>query len=83
MTDPQEAAVTDLATSPTTEPDIDLALLAEAQRQMAVPRNAVINEALRRLVMEEREKRRAARLRLNKMYQDGEFDFSRLDGVDE
>ena len=84
MTDPQEAALTDLATGPTTataaEPEIDGALLAEAQRQISAPSlNAAINEALRRLVEEERAKRRAALAKLQEMYDEGVFDFSQFD----
>ena len=76
--------MTDLATSPITEPEIDGELLAEAQRHLSVRfSNTVINEALRRLVEEERAKRRAARARLHQMYEDGEFDFSQLDAVEE
>ena len=90
MTDPQESALTDLATSPTTapaaelgipaEPEIDGALLAEAQRQISAPSlNAAINEALRRLVEQERAKRRAALAKLQEMYDEGVFDFSQFD----
>jgi Arc/MetJ family transcription regulator len=76
--------MTDLATSPITEPDIDGELLAEAQRQISAPSlNAAINEALRRLVEEERAKRRAAMERLHQMHEEGLFDYSFVDGVDE
>jgi Arc/MetJ family transcription regulator len=76
--------MTDLATSPITEPDIDGELLDEAQRHLSarLP-NAVINEALRRLVEEERQKRRSARARLDQMYENGEFDFTQLDAAEE
>ena len=84
MTDPQEGALTDLATSPITELEIDSDLLAEARRHLSAhSAGAAINEALRRLVEEERGKRRAARARLDQMYEDGEFDFSQLDAAEE
>ncbi|WP_212990635.1 type II toxin-antitoxin system VapB family antitoxin [Actinoplanes auranticolor] len=84
MTDPQEGALTDLATGPITEEEIDSDLLAEAQRHFSAhSSNAAINEALRRLVEQEREKRRAARARLNERYEAGAFDFSQLDAAEE
>ncbi|MEU8608973.1 type II toxin-antitoxin system VapB family antitoxin [Actinoplanes sp. NPDC048791] len=84
MTDPQEGALTDLATSPITEEEIDAELLAEAQRQISAPSlNAAINEALRRLVEEERGKRRAAMERLQRMHDEGLFDYSQLDAAEE
>jgi Arc/MetJ family transcription regulator len=84
VTDPQEGALTDLATSPITEEEIDSDLLAEAQRHLtAHSPNTAINEALRRLVEQEREKRRAARARLDEMYESGAFDFSHLDAAEE
>jgi Arc/MetJ family transcription regulator len=93
VTDPQEGALTDLATDPITEsapepgrpePAIDGELLAEAQRQISAPSlNAAINEALRRLVDEERAKRRAALARLQEMHDQGLFDYSQLDAADE
>ena len=84
MNDPQEAAMTDLATSPVTETEIDSELLAEAQRQISAPSlNAAINEALRRMVEEERGKRRAALERLQRMHDEGLFDYSRLDVAEE
>ncbi|MEU8236577.1 type II toxin-antitoxin system VapB family antitoxin [Actinoplanes sp. NPDC048967] len=84
MTDPQEGALTDLATSPITEEEIDAELLAEAQRQISAPSlNAAINEALRRLVLEERGKRRAAMERLQRMHDEGLFDYSQLDAAEE
>jgi Arc/MetJ family transcription regulator len=92
MTDPQEASVTDLATQPNTKPrseiraelTIDTELLLEAQRQIsaASPDDAV-NEALRRLVDEERAKRDAARARLQQMYDGGELDFHPLEELDQ
>jgi Arc/MetJ family transcription regulator len=84
VTDPQEGALTDLATSPITEEEIDAELLFEAQRHLSAPsRNATINEALHRLVEEERGKRRAALERLQRMHDEGLFDYSRLDAVEE
>ena len=88
MTDPQEAALTDLATGPTTapaaEPEIDAELLEEAQRQIsAASPNAAINEALKLLVETARAKRQAAGEALYRMVERGELDFRRLDGVDE
>jgi Arc/MetJ family transcription regulator len=84
VTDPQEGALTDLATSPITEEEIDAELLAEAQRQISAPSlNAAINEALRRLVEEERGKRRAAMERLQRMHDEGLFDYSHLDAAEE
>jgi hypothetical protein len=78
--DPQEAAMTDLATAPSIQPEIDLELLIEARRQIsATSINATINEALRRLVEEERNKRRAAREKLQQMHDEGLFDYSRLE----
>jgi len=78
--------MTDLATRPETETEeeIDGELLAEAQRQISAPSlNAAINEALRRLVDQEREKRRAALERLQRMHDEGLFDYNRLEAVDE
>ncbi len=84
MTDPQEGALTDLATSPITEPEIDSDLLAEAQRHLSAQfANAAINEALHRLVEEERGKRRAALERLQRMHDEGLFDYSQLDAAEE
>ncbi|MGX6601135.1 type II toxin-antitoxin system VapB family antitoxin [Micromonosporaceae bacterium Da 78-11] len=76
--------MTDLATSPITEPEIDEDLLAEAQRQLTAPTaNAAINEALRRLVEQERAKRLAALAKLHEMHDEGRFDYSQLDAVEE
>jgi Arc/MetJ family transcription regulator len=78
--DSQEAAMTDLATAPILEPEIDQELLAEVQRQIsATSLNGAINEALRRLVEQERAKRRAALEKLQQMHDEGLFDYSRLD----
>jgi Arc/MetJ family transcription regulator len=92
MSEPQEASVTDLVTQPHTDPrseiraelTIDAELLSEAQRQIgaASPDDAV-NEALQRLVGEERGKRDAARARLQQMYDDGELDFRPLEELDQ
>jgi Arc/MetJ family transcription regulator len=84
LTHPRETPMTDVATNPTTEPDIDPNLLAEAQRQIQVGwPNEAINEALRRLVEQERDKRRTARARLERMSDEGMFDFGRLDAAEE
>jgi len=92
VTDPQEAAMTDLATEPDTESrseirvemKIDAELLLEAQRQIgAASLDAAVNEALRRLVNEERAKRDAARARLRQMYDDGELDFRDPEELDQ
>jgi macrodomain Ter protein organizer (MatP/YcbG family) len=54
--------------------EIDLELLVEARRQISASSiNATINEALRRLVEEERNKRRAAREQLQQMRDEGKF----------
>ncbi|WP_412745871.1 type II toxin-antitoxin system VapB family antitoxin [Krasilnikovia sp. MM14-A1004] len=76
--------MTDLAARPVAEPGLDEELLAEAQRQIAGnSRNATLNEALQRMVDEEREKRRAARERLQHLVDEGALDFSKLDAADE
>ena len=76
--------MTDLATDPDTDVEVDAKLLEEAQRHIAAPsRNAVINEALRRLVEQERQKRQHARARLREMYEAGDFDFSQLKAAEE
>jgi Arc/MetJ family transcription regulator len=70
--------MTDVVTKPDSE-KIDEGLLVEAQRQIAVASpNVAINEALRRLVEEERAKRRAARERLQQMDDERLFDYSQL-----
>lgn len=74
----------DTQIKPGSEPDVDEGLLVEAQRQIAASsRNAAINEALRRLVEEERAKRRAARERLQQMDEEGLLDYSQLDAAEE
>jgi len=66
------------------DPEIDQELLVEAVRQISAGSpNAAINEALRRLVEEERGKRRAAFDRIQQLVADGALDFSKLDAVDE
>jgi Arc/MetJ family transcription regulator len=78
--------MTDLATDPDpdTDVEVDVELLEEAQRQIAASSpNAAINEALRRLVEQERQKRQDARARLREMYEAGEFDFSQLKAAEE
>ena len=82
--DQSEIPMTDLATNPDTEVEVDRELLEEAQRQIsAISPNAAINEALRRLVETERAKRRAAGEALHRMVENGELDFRPLDSVDE
>jgi Arc/MetJ family transcription regulator len=84
MPEPAEVAMTDTAVKAVAEPDLDEDLLTEAQRQIAgSSRNATLNEALRRLVEEERAKRQAALERLQRMHDEGLFDYSRLDAADE
>ena len=54
---------------------LDIELLLEAQRQIgAASLDATVGEALRRLVDQERAKRRAAQERLRQMYEEGAFD---------
>jgi Arc/MetJ family transcription regulator len=76
--------MTDTVIKPDSEPEVDEDLLVEPQRQIAASsRNAAINEALRRLVEDERAKRRAARERLQQMDDDGLLDYSQLDAAEE
>jgi hypothetical protein len=91
MTDPPEESVTDLATQPDATPrseirvelKVDAELLLEAQRQIgAASPDIAVNEALQRLVDEERAKRDAARVRLQRMYDEGNLDFDALEDVD-
>ncbi len=81
MTDPQEEPVTDLAVRPHhAETLIDTELLEEAQRQLSAPSTAAaINEALRRLVVQERVKRREALENLHRLYEEGALDFGAVD----
>jgi Arc/MetJ family transcription regulator len=65
------------------EPDIDAELLAEAQRQLGLPSvNETINAVLRRVVEEERGRRRRSLERLQQMSDEGLFDFDALDEAD-
>jgi len=76
--------MTDLAVKPETDVEIDAELLGEAQRQIsATSPEAVINEALRRLVETERAKRQAAGEALHRMVESGELTFRPLDSIDE
>jgi len=76
--------MTDLATKPDTNVEIDTELLAEAQRQIsAASPEATINEALLRLVETERAKRQAAGDALHRMVESGELTFRALDSIDE
>lgn len=83
--------MTDLATQPDARPRseirvelrVDAELLLEAQRQIcAASPDIAVNEALRRLVEEERAKRDAARARLQQMYDEGNLDFDALEDID-
>jgi Arc/MetJ family transcription regulator len=66
------------------EPEIDEELLAEAQRQLGLTsRNEALNAGLRRVVEQERARRRAALERMQQMSDEGLFDYSALDEVDE
>ncbi|GIM98210.1 type II toxin-antitoxin system VapB family antitoxin [Paractinoplanes toevensis] len=81
MIDRQEPEMTDLATKPETDVEIDAELLEEAQRQISAPSpNAAINEALLRLVTTERARRGAAMEALRKLARDGHFNFDAADG---
>jgi Arc/MetJ family transcription regulator len=82
MVEPPEVAMTDVITKPDSE-EIDEELLIEAQRQLEVSSpNAAINEALRRVVEEERARRRRALERTQQMADEGLLDFSKLDDID-
>jgi Arc/MetJ family transcription regulator len=88
VTDPQEDPVTDLATPSRSqiriELGVDAELLLEAQRQIgAASPDAAVGEALRRLVDQEREKRRAALEKLHRMNDEGRFDYHELDAAEE
>ena len=83
MDESREEALTDLATRPDTEPDVDQDLLAEAQRHLAGAwPNAAINEALQYYVEAQRAKRREALERLRQLNDEGAFDYSRLEEAD-
>ena len=78
--------MTDLATNPATEPeidalDIDSELIEEACRQTGMSTNAVINHALRLMVNQERARRLRAYDKLQRMAAEGYFDFDALDGA--
>jgi len=75
--------MTDLATKPVSEPELDQDLLNEARRQLSASPNATINEALRRLVEEERNKRREALDASQRMADEGLLDFSRIEAADQ
>jgi len=82
MVEPPEAAMTDVITKPDSV-EINEELLIEAQRQLEVSSpNAAINEALRRVVEEERARRRRALERTQQMADEGFLDFSKLDDID-
>ncbi|WP_157752023.1 type II toxin-antitoxin system VapB family antitoxin [Actinoplanes derwentensis] len=91
MADLPEVQMTVMAVRPDAEvettgtpPPIDPELLEEAQRQIqAGSSNEAINEALRRMVLEERDKRRAAMESLWKMNEEGRFDYSHFEAADE
>lgn len=76
--------MTKTAVKPDAEPEIDEELLAEAQRQLGLTsRNQALNAALRRLVEEERARRRQALERVQRMSDEGLFDYSALDEADQ
>jgi Arc/MetJ family transcription regulator len=65
------------------EQEIDAELLAEAQRQLGLSSaNEAINAGLRRVVDEERARRRAALQELRRMSDEGVFNYDALDEVD-
>lgn len=71
-TTPQEPATSDIQVILA----VDAELLLEAQRQLGAESiGAAVNEALRRLVDQERAKRDEARARLRRMYDSGELEF--------
>ena len=82
MTDPQEAQMPDLATAPAS--GVDRELLREAQEHLdAVTPGAAINEALTRLVRDERATRRAAREQLRQWDAEGFLDTGALGAADQ
>jgi putative antitoxin of VapBC-like toxin-antitoxin system len=83
VTDPPEAAMTDLATNPIIVLEIDEGLLTEAQNQLggASPGEA-LNEGLRLLVEQRRARRLRALERTQQMADEGLLDFSKLDHLD-
>jgi hypothetical protein len=81
MVDQPEVAMTDIAIKPDADAtELDADLLAEAQRQLSASPNATINEALQRLVDQERDRRGSAYDNLQQMAGEGGLD---LDAVRE
>lgn len=75
--------MTETTIKTTIEPDLDEGLLEEAQRQLGgTSRGEALNTALRRLVEQERARRRRALERTQHMADEGLLDFSKLDDVD-
>jgi Arc/MetJ family transcription regulator len=66
-----------------TEPEVDEELLAEAMRQLGLSsRNETLNAGLRRVIEQERTRRRRARENLRRMSEEGVFDYDALAEVD-
>ncbi|MET7400685.1 type II toxin-antitoxin system VapB family antitoxin [Dactylosporangium sp. NPDC005572] len=66
------------------EPPIDEELLAEAGRGLGVTsRNEILNGVLREYVERKRLQRREALERVQKLADEGAFDFDRIDEVDQ
>ena len=64
--------------------DLDEELLAEASIALGTStKKDTVNAALRRTVEQTRQRRREALRSLQQMTEEGAFDFSRLDAVDE
>lgn len=75
--------VTEIAAKNDSEPDVDEELLAEAMRGVGTSsRNETLNAALRYYVETKRARRRHALEDLQRMADEGVFDFSRLDELD-
>ena len=75
--------MTDVVARPEAEA-VDEKLLAEARRQLpTLSSSDLLNDGLRRIVEDEREKRRSARERLHKMHDDGLLDYSALEAAEE
>ena len=66
------------------EPEIDEELLEEARRHlgMEASRNEAINTALRGFVDQQRARRRAALRELQRMSDEGAFNYAALDDID-
>jgi Arc/MetJ family transcription regulator len=63
--------------------DIDDDLLEEATTALGTAtKKETVNEALRRVVEQTRETRRQARENLQRLVEEGGFDFSRIDEID-